>query len=145
MLRKALFIFALTGLACGSHETKSGATAGGMGAVQTETPPVSAVQPPSGAAAPTLEVTTCLDLVSGGKYAEAVEICQTAATQDPSNTDVATALAKATGAAAAQGAAGAATAAAGGAAADAAQATGAATDSAAATAQGDEGEDKEAD
>ena len=81
-----------------------------MGAVETETPPVSAVQPPSGAAAPTLEVTTCLELVNGGKYAEAVEICQTAATQDPTNTDVATALAKASGATAAQGAAGAASA-----------------------------------
>jgi hypothetical protein len=136
MLRKALFIIALTGLACGSHETKSGATAGGMGAVQTETPPVSAVQPPSGAAAPTMEVTTCLELVSGGKYAEAVEICQTAASQDPTNTDVATALAKATGAAAAQGAAG-----------EASAAAGSAADSAAASAQsaGGDGEDKEAD
>jgi hypothetical protein len=108
MLRKALFIIALTGLACGSHETKSGATAGSMGAVQTETPRVSAVQPPSGAAAPTMEVTTCLELVNGGKYADAGEICQTAATQDPTNADVATALAKASGATAAQGAAGAA-------------------------------------
>ena len=109
MLRKALFIIALTGLACGSHDSStSKGTTGGMGAVETETPPVSAVQPAGGAAGQTVEATTCLELVSGGKYAEAVVICQTAATQDPTNTEVATALAKAGAASAAQGGAGAA-------------------------------------
>jgi hypothetical protein len=150
MLRKALFVIALTALACGSQDKASTGTAGGMGAVETETPPVSAVQPSGAAATPTLETTTCLDLVSVGKYAEAVEICQTAATQDPTNTDVATALAKAGAATAAQGVAGAASAAAGnaaaaveGAASDAAKATGEAADSAAAAAKDAVGDDDE--
>jgi len=118
MLRRALFIIALAGLACGSQEgsqsTPATDTTGATGAVEIETPPVSAVQPPSEAApAPSAETISCLELVSGGKYAEAVVICQTAATQDPTNTEVATALAKAGAATAAQGAAGAASAAAG--------------------------------
>ena len=122
MLRKAIFIIAFAGLACGSQETSqstpgagaTGGTEGGAAEVEIETPPVSAIQPPSSTGpAPSAEAVSCLELVSGGKYAEAVVICQTAANQDPTNTDVATALAKAGAATAAQGAAGAASAAAG--------------------------------
>jgi len=118
MLRKALFIIALAGLACSSQETSQSTpaegTTGGAGVVEGETPPVSAVQPPSaGAQAPSAEAVSCLELVSVGKYAEAVVICETATNQDPTNTAVATALAKAGAAIAAQGAAGAASAAAG--------------------------------
>jgi len=105
MLRKALFIFAFAGLACGSQEASQSTS---------ETPPVSAVQSPSTAGpAPSAEAVSCLELVSVGKYAEAVVICQTATNQDPTNTAVAAALAKAGAATAAEGAAGAASAAAG--------------------------------
>lgn len=116
MLRKALFVMAFATLACGSQETTttpSEGAAGGMGAIETETPPVSAVQPGGAAPTPTVETTTCLELVESGKYAEAVVICQTAVNQDPSNTAVAAALAKAGTATAAEGVAGAASAAAG--------------------------------
>lgn len=117
MLRKALFVIAFAALACGSQETTTSTpgTAGGMGAVDTdaETPPVSAVQPSEGAPTPTVEAVSCLELVELGKYAEAVVICQTATNQDPTNTAVATALAKAGTATAAEGVAGATSAAAG--------------------------------
>jgi len=107
MLRKALVIVAFATLACGSQDSSTSATGG-----SEETPPVSAVQPAAGGAQPTAETVSCLELVSVGKYAEAVVVCQTAASQDPTNTDVQAALAKAGAANAAQGAAGAASAAA---------------------------------
>jgi hypothetical protein len=151
MLRKALFVIAFATLACGSQETTTTTpAAGGMGAIETETPPVSAVQPTPAAPTPTVEAVSCLELVDAGKYAEAVVICQTAATQDPSNTSVAAALAKAGAATAAEGAVGAAAAAAGNAgqavtdaAAGAAAATGDAIDAAAETAKDAVGADEE--
>ena len=117
-MRKALLIIGFAGLACGSRETS---TSPDMGAAETETPAVSAVQPPSEATTPgedaepveAIEVTTCLALVESGKYAEAVLACQTAANLYPDNTAVAAALAKAGGATMVEGAAGAASAAAG--------------------------------
>jgi len=128
MLRKALFVIAFATLACGSQETST-TTPAGEGAAAPE---VSAVQPGEAAApAPTVETVSCLELVSVGKYAEAVLVCQTAANQDPTNTEVQAALAKAGAATAAEGAAGAVGAAAGNAAdevKDAAEATGDALD-----------------
>ena len=115
-MRKALLIIGFAGLACGSQETSTSPDTGAAGG---ETPAVSAVQPPSEAITPEeaaepiepVEVTTCLALVEGGKYAEAVVACQTAVNLYPDNTAAAAALAKAgavkltEGAAAAAGAA----------------------------------------
>jgi hypothetical protein len=144
-MRKALLIIGFAGLACGSQETSTSMDTGGSAAGE-ETPAVSAVQPPSETGIPeeaaepvdAVEVTTCLELVDGGKYAEAVVACQTAVNLYPDNTKAAAALAKAGGATMAEGAAGAASAAAGnaadavkGAASDAAEATGDAADNAA--------------
>ena len=141
-MRSALLIIALAGLACGSQETGTSPDAGATGG---ETPAVSAVQPPSEGEIPeeaaepveAVEVTTCLALVEGGKYAEAVVACQTAVNLYPDNTAAAAALAKAGGATMVEGAAGAASAAAGNAAeavkeaaSDAAEATGDAAKSA---------------
>ncbi len=107
-MRKALLIIGLAGLACGSQETTSpdAGTTGG------DTPAVSAVQPPSDATIPeesaaveaveidqagdAVEVTTCLGLVTDGKFAEAVVACQTAVELYPDNAKAAEALAKAT-------------------------------------------------
>jgi hypothetical protein len=163
-MRKALVIIGFAALACGRQETSTTAPTETMG---KETPPVSAVQPPSegaaaergtaaegaaaegaaaeaeAAAAQPVEVTTCLELVSAAKYAEAIDVCRTAASLDPTNAAVAAALTKATTSAAAQGAAGAASAAAGaatetatGAAAGAQKAAGGAVDTAAGAAKG---------
>jgi hypothetical protein len=116
VMRKALLIVALAGLACGSRETTTTDT----GATTTETPAVSAVQPPAEgnlpddtAAVEPVEVTTCVELVEAGKNAEAVVACQTAVELYPENTKAATALAKAGGSNMIEGAAGAASAAAG--------------------------------
>ena len=118
MMRKALLIIGLAGLACGSQETSTSPDTGAAGG---ETPEVSAVQPPSEQAMPEeaaepeepAEVTACLALVEAGKYAEAVVPCQTAANLYPDNAAAAAALAKAGGATMVEGAAGAASAAAG--------------------------------
>ena len=129
-MRRALLIIGFAGLACGSQETSTSTTS--PGATGSQTPPVSAVQPPaaqppSDAAMPeegaepvdAVEVTTCLALVDAGKYGEAVVACQTAVNLYPDNAKAAAALAKA-GASTAAGAASAAADAAQGAA-DAAQ------------------------
>ncbi len=117
-MRKALLIIGLAGLACGSQETGTSPDAGVTGG---ETPAVSAVQPPSDAAIPeesaeaveavevdqagdAVEVTTCLGLVTDGKFAEAVVACQTAIELYPDSTKAAEALAKATASAGAAGA-----------------------------------------
>ena len=133
-MRKALLIIGLVGLACGSQETSTSPDEGAAGG---ETPAVSAVQPPSEGSIPeeaaepveAVEVTTCLALVDGGKYAEAVVACQTAVNLYPDNTAAAAALAKAGAANMSQGAA-AAAGAASDAADSAAQAAGAASDAA---------------
>jgi hypothetical protein len=49
-------------------------------------------------------VTTCIELVTAGKYAEAVVACQTAVSLYPDNAAAADALAKATAAKATEGA-----------------------------------------
>ncbi|MFI5216582.1 MAG: hypothetical protein ACHQ3O_08555 [Candidatus Limnocylindria bacterium] len=92
-MRKALLIIGLAALACGSQETST-STDAGAGAAGGETPAVSAVTPPSEATTPeeaatavdAIEVTTCIELVSGGKYAEALVACQTAVNLYPDNT-----------------------------------------------------------
>jgi len=108
-MRKALLIIGLAGLACGSQET---ATSPDAANTDTETPAVSAVQPPSEAAMPEaaveavepVEVTTCLALVEQGKNAEAVVACQTAVELYPENIKAANALAKAGGSSMLEGA-----------------------------------------
>jgi hypothetical protein len=122
-MRKALLIIGLAALACGSQETSTstGAGEGATGAAGGETPAVSAVQPPSEATTPeeiaepvdAVEVTTCVELVGAGKYADAIVACQTAVNLYPDNAKAAAALAKATAQSAGEGAAGAASAAAG--------------------------------
>ena len=115
-MRKALLIIAFAGLACGSQETS---TSPDTGAAGTETPAVSAVQQPAAVqppsevttpegtldAAEAVEVTTCLELVQDGKFAEAVVLCQAALNLYPDNVEVADALAKAGAAKAAEGSA----------------------------------------
>lgn len=118
MMRKALLIIGFAGLACGSQETSTSPDAGGAGG---GTPEVSAVQPPSEGAIPeeaaeaveaveavqagdAVEVTTCVGLVTAGKYAEAVVACQTAVNLYPDNAAAADALAKAGAAQAAESA-----------------------------------------
>jgi hypothetical protein len=131
-MRKALVIIGFAAIACGGQDTATTTDAG-------ETPPVSAVSPPSEAdievevdemetagGAEISEVTQCLELVNAGKHAEAVAICETAVRLAPGNTDVAAALTKASAAAAMQGAAATASAAAG----EAADAAGDAADAA---------------
>jgi hypothetical protein len=132
-MRKALVIIGFAAIACGGQDTATTTDAG-------ETPPVSAVSPPSEAdievevdemetagGEQIVEVTQCLELVNAGKHAEAVAICETAVRLAPGNTDVAAALTKASAAAAMQGAAATASAAAG----EAADAAGDAADAAA--------------
>ena len=108
-MRKALLIIALAGLACGSRESS---TSTDTATTPSQTPPVSAVQPPSEgnvpadtAAVEPVEVTTCLELVEAGKNAEAVVACQTAVELYPENTKAAAALAKANASGTVQGAA----------------------------------------
>jgi hypothetical protein len=94
MQRTAIAILLLATLACGGQDSGSAPAAGGAGTGESG----SGAMPTSGDVEKALEaavdpaVQSCLDLVRGQKYTEAVPACTRAAEIDPDNAEVTSAL-----------------------------------------------------